>query len=391
MATQDLTPQLRTRLSRLEKVVGWFVTIAALLLLGGLAYYIYNLAERKGWFLTKAPYFTYLESGAGIKPGDPVRLMGFDVGKVTVVTAESPESGETVYVEFEVFSRAGGEGSYYGYVWDDSIVKIKSAGFLGQRYHEVTKGGTRVTNDLHATYKEEAGKIVAAWSRTEEIFTNWTKRTGGPYWLPSEEPPELGSQIDQTVQMLKVSITNILQMTNALTRTLTNAAEATENLNELLTEARPLVRNVTLITANLREPRGSLGEWVFPTNKNYQLTALLTNANATVGNVNTTVTNANTNLVTVFSNINEALENLAGITSNLNAQVQRNDNIVSSVSKLIIDTDDMVQGLKRHWLLRSAFKGKGKEKEDSSQPEGQDSGPSSPSLRPASPKGAGRE
>ena len=114
MATQDLTPQLRTRLSRLEKVVGWFVTIAALLLLGGLAYYIYNLAERKGWFLTKAPYFTYLKSGPSIKPGDPVRLMGFDVGKVTVVTAESPESGENVYIEFEIFSRAGGQGSYHG-------------------------------------------------------------------------------------------------------------------------------------------------------------------------------------------------------------------------------------------------------------------------------------
>jgi len=392
MATQDLTPQLRTRLSRLEKVVGWFVTIAALLLLGGLAYYIYNLAERKGWFLTKAPYFTYLKSGAGIKPGDPVRLMGFDVGKVTVVTAESPESGENVYIEFEIFSRAGGQGSYYGYVWDDSVVKVRSAGFLGQRYLEVTKGGTRVTNDLHATYKEAGGKIVAAWSRVDEAFTNWTKRTGGPYWLPSEEPPELASQLDQTVQMLRVSLTNILQLTNALTRTLTNAAEATENLNELLSEAKPLVRNVAVITANLKEPRGSLGEWVFPTNMNYQLTALLTNANATVGNVNTTVTNANTNLVTVFSNINEALENLSGITSNLNAQVQRNGNIVSSVSKLIVDTDHMIQGLKRHWLLRSAFKSKGGEKEEGSQPEAEDSSrPSGTPVRPTNPKGAGRE
>jgi ABC-type transporter Mla subunit MlaD len=385
MPAQDLTPQLRTRLSRLEKVVGWFVTFAALLLLGGLAFYIYNLAERKGWLLTKAPYFIYLESGAGIKPGDPVRLMGFDAGKITKVVPEAPESGENVYVEFEMFS------PNIGYVWDDSMVRVRSANFLGARYLEVTKGGTRVTNDVHATYKEAGGNIVAAWSRTEEIFTNWTKRTGGPYWLPSDEPPELSSQLDQTVQMLKISLTNILQLTNALTRTLTNAAEATANLNELLTEARPLVRNVTVITANLREPRGSLGEWVFPTNMNYQLTALLTNANATVGNVNTTVTNANTNLVTVFSNVNETLENLAGITSNLNAQVQRNGNIVSSVSKLIVDSDEMIQGLKRHWLLRSAFKNKGKEKEDSSRPDAQDSRPSSTSLRPTNPKGAGRE
>jgi hypothetical protein len=50
MPTQDLTPQLRTRLSRLEKVVGWFVTVATLLLIAGLGFYIHNLAVRKGWF-----------------------------------------------------------------------------------------------------------------------------------------------------------------------------------------------------------------------------------------------------------------------------------------------------------------------------------------------------
>ena len=170
MAVQDLTPQLRTRLSRLEKVVGWFVIIATALLLGGLAYYIYHLAERKGWFLIKAPYFTYLESGAGIKPGDAVRLMGFDVGKITRVTAERPDSGENVYIEFEVFA------PYFGYVWDDSIIRVKSAGFLGQRYLEVTKGGTRVPTNNFATYKEGSdGKIVGIFSRTDEAFTNWNK------------------------------------------------------------------------------------------------------------------------------------------------------------------------------------------------------------------------
>ncbi|HYV30090.1 MAG TPA: hypothetical protein VEO53_03105, partial [Candidatus Binatia bacterium] len=46
------------------------------------------------------------------------------------------------------------------------------------------------------------------------------------------------------------------------------------------------------------------------------------------------------------------------ITSNLHAQVNANTNVVSELSRLIINTDDLVQGLKRHWLLRSAFKAK---------------------------------
>lgn len=380
MATQDLTPQLRTRLSRLEKVVGWFVTLAMLLMLAGLSFYVYNLADKKGWFIAKAPYYTYLASGAGIKPGDKVRLMGFEAGEIRVVKPEKPESGENVYVEFEMF------GENIGYVWDDSMVKVRSAGLLGARYLEVTKGGTRSTNKLFATYKQDAaGKLTAMFDRDTATFVDWTKEK--KVWMPVDEPPELSSQLDQMVAMLQVSLTNILQLTNALTRTLTNAAEVTANLNDILLEAKPVVANAATITRNLKDPRGSLGEWLFPIAMNQQITSLLTNANATVVNVDSTVTNANTNLVGVFSNITVSLENLASMTSNLNAQVQRNNNIVSSVSKLIIDTDDMVQGLKRHWLLRSAFKNKDEKARNDDRPS---PSPTDKNVRPSNSKGAGR-
>ena len=46
MALQDLTPQLRTRLSRMERAVGWFVMLSLVLLVFGFAYYVYNTAER---------------------------------------------------------------------------------------------------------------------------------------------------------------------------------------------------------------------------------------------------------------------------------------------------------------------------------------------------------
>jgi hypothetical protein len=42
----------------------------------------------------------------------------------------------------------------------------------------------------------------------------------------------------------------------------------------------------------------------------------------------------------------------------LNAQVQANTNLLGGISKAVTDADDLVQGLKRHWLLRSAFKTK---------------------------------
>src|ERR1700704_4247665 len=136
MPAQDLTPQLRTRLSRVERAVGVFVSIATLLLLTGFAYYLYNTAERKGWFLTKARYFTFIDTGAGLKAGDPVRMMGFDVGAITRIDAQPPEDRFfNIYVEFEI------KNPYYGYMWTEgSRARVASADFLGKRGLEVTKG-----------------------------------------------------------------------------------------------------------------------------------------------------------------------------------------------------------------------------------------------------------
>ena len=60
----------------------------------------------------------------------------------------------------------------------------------------------------------------------------------------------------------------------------------------------------------------------------------------------------------LVENLARSLDNLADITSNLNAQVQANTNMLGSISSAVVNADDLVQGLKRHWLLRSAFRSK---------------------------------
>ena len=104
--------------------------------------------------------------------------------------------------------------------------------------------------------------------------------------------------------------------------------------------------------------RGSLGEWLLPTNLNTQLSGTLTNARTTLASANRMLTNSDAHVAELATTLNRALEELAGITSNLHHQVDANTNILSDLSKLVVDTDHMVQGLKRHWLLRSAFKEK---------------------------------
>jgi hypothetical protein len=89
----------------------------------------------------------------------------------------------------------------------------------------------------------------------------------------------------------------------------------------------------------------------------------------TLTNASKMIANTDTNVLTLVTNLDQTLINLANITSNLNQQVQSNTNLVKSISDLIIHADDMIQGLKRHWFLRSAFKNRDKEEQEKSQPQ----------------------
>ena len=405
MPLQDLTPQLRTRLNKVERAVGWFVFIAAALLLFGFGYYIYHTAEHKGWFKIKAPFHIYVQSSTGLNVGDPVVMMGFAIGNITKVDPQEPYAKYNVKVEFEVVD------PYFRRIWrDGSYVKVNAADFLGKRQLEVTRGtngpaicvtqpGTWKTipelqqlitpeNDRWQLYQDvldaqsnlvygaytmltisnvqriaelplntngvfvydnkvNHNRIVASWDNRPRRYVNFEAKTDTA-WLRASETAPIGDQLQAMVSQVQAALPNILAMTNKLFAVLDNAANATSNLNTTIVAAQPMVTNFALISGQLREP-GGLTTWALGTNGDLQVQTALTNAN-------TLLVSVDTNLNQLTAQIGLTLENVANITSNLNVQVQANSNMLGGISKTVMDADDLMQGLKRHWLLRSAFK-----------------------------------
>jgi len=389
MALQDLTPQLRTRLSRMERAVGWFVFLATALLLFGFGYYVYHTAERKGWFVIKAKFFTYVQSSSGLNMGDPVVMMGFPVGDITRIHAQPPGDPHNVLVEFEV------RDNYFRYIWTGgSYVKVNSADFLGKRQLEITRGtnGPAIcvtqpgfiktipeleqliaaetnrwqlyqdvldenSNIVFGAYtlltqsnlermaqlhlesnsvcaydnQIDVSHIVAAWHRPTHRYESFTPNSDD-LLLPALETPPVSDQLQAMVSQVQSALPGIFSLTNKIAAVLDNAANAASNLNTVLVEARPMITNFAMISDQLREP-GGFGVWALGTNGSDQVQGSLTNAEA-------------------------LLLHLADITSNLNVQVQANSNLLSGISRSVTDADDLVQGLKRHWFLRSAFKTK---------------------------------
>jgi ABC-type transporter Mla subunit MlaD len=416
MALQDLTPQLRTRLDRLERVVGLFVLVATLLLLAGLVFYVRQTAERRGWGLRKLPYFTFVRSAAGLKVGQSVQLMGLDVGEITDIQPQPPGEYYDMFVAFRI------KEPYDGYIWDDSRAKIGAVDFLGKRSIEVTKGTNGTPSYLFSEFKEvpiteveaylgdtpvlfvdeiydQSGtnvlakpkhpitpellqRIVAAGTVASLRIINTTNVTKTPtalwndregryrsakearetewkkgYFLTPAESPALTERLEAVVGVVENALPNVLGLTNRLQTLLDNTSATAAHADRVLGSAEPAVTNLNLLAENfaeisrhLRNPRGSLGDWLIPTNLAPQLTQ-------TVASANTILTNTDARLTEVALGLDRAVDNLAKITGNLHDQVRANTNLVRQVSRLIVDADDLIQGLKRHWLLRSAFRG----------------------------------
>jgi len=388
----------------MERAVGLFVMFATVLLIFGFCYYVYNTAEQKGWFKVKAKFFTFVKTAAGLRVGDEVTLMGFPAGHITdIQPMEAYNFTNNVYVEFELIE------PHYGYMWTTgSVAQVQSAGFLNQRAIEVTKGTGGHAIYIHFPVKEialsDAGEysdtnewrfaqdiykpgtsellarafrpvtnleaiasigctqiwvldrtakekgLAAVWNDNANHYVPYTKETK-PYWLHAQESPAVGEQVQELVGRVQAALPGILDLTNQVTKVLSNVANLTSNLNYVTETARPAVSNLAMVTKNLPDLKqpGALGEWLIPTNLNDRLDVLLSGADVTL-------TNVNKELDDLVAKIGGPLDNLADVTSNLNHQVSVNSNMLSSISKAIIDADDFVQGLKRHWLLRSAFK-----------------------------------
>jgi hypothetical protein len=361
----DLTPQLRTRLSRVERLVGIFVLLATLLLLGGLAYYVYHTAQRKGWFLMRLPYWTTLESAAGLNVGDPVKLMGFNAGQITEITAGEPFAGYNVWVQFVV------QDPYIGYMWNDSYVRLTSGDVFGKRYLELVQGGTTGEKDLRPTYditnftrwKIDQKTVLGQWDNKKKKFLPWDPKTKG-YELRAEERPALAAQLESVAQQVTAALPGIWNLTNQLGTVLSNTASITTEAQNALATLRPALTNFNLISANLTNPVGSLGQWILPTNLQTGLETTLETANKTLDSVNTTVVSANTNVTAIAASLITSLDNLGNITSNLNNQVQANSNLLTGISSTVTNADVMLQGLRRHWFLKGSFKEVNKAEEE---------------------------
>jgi ABC-type transporter Mla subunit MlaD len=365
MALQDLTPQLRTRLSRVEWFVGLFLGVTALLMLVGFASYLRQTAEARGWFVTEVPYYTYLPEASGLKVGSRVQLMGFQVGEVTEVNALPPDQWRSweYYVtnDYNVFVAFNVREKYAGYVNSDARVKV--GGFpvdlLGGAQLDLTMGST---NGVITFGPAPNGKPGVLWEkfayadpgadRTNKLLKYGPLTNGSKgYYVRLDQAETMVAaatrilaRVDEISGSVATSLPPLTAELQASVETLRRALPGfTNELGMLLVSARQtlpgLTNNLDQVLSNTRDLTAQLRDtWPMLTN---QLEQTLGVTRELAGQLNTALPTLTSNVNVTFTNVNVILTRDTNITAN-------SSQMVSNVNQL----------LTRHWLFRSAFKDK---------------------------------
>ncbi len=369
MALQDLTPQLRTRLSKVEWFVGLFLGITALLMLAGFASFLRKAADARGWLVTEVPYYTYLSEASGLKVGSPVHLLGFEVGKVTEVTALPLDQRRSwdyyitnnfnVYVAFMVRGK-----KFAGYLNSDARVKV--GGFpvelLGGAQLELTEGTTNGVITFSPTPEGNPGVLWDKFAYADPgpdrdkkflKYGELTNRTKGGYYLKLDQSETMMvaanrilARVDHISGTLDATLPPLLDDVRGTMATVRQALPGmTNQVGQLLNTAAlmlpGLTNNLDLVLGNTKELTAQLRDAM----------PLLTNGlNQTLVSTRKLADELNTSLPMLTSNVNLTL-------TNLNTLLMRDTNITSNSSIMISNVN---QVLTRHWLFRSAFKDKKK-------------------------------
>lgn len=353
MALQDLTPQLRTRLGRVERLVGLFLLVSVLLSVVALASYIRHIAKKRGWFTVTVPYYTMIGDATGLRVGSPVIMKGFVVGEITRVdTTEWSEwhrqNNYNVFVGFIV------RDPYHGYIWTDSRVKLGAGGFLGDRSIELVRGSTGLVTVV--TSEGQPTRILSekyAWKPAETNMAYLTEEEApNGFFLTAEEEVPLPTQLTLIANQVSDALPGVFAMTNQVNIALGNLTNITAQLastmpkvDGAITEATKLV---SAITPSLQKP-GGLGELVLPTNLNTQITLLVSNFNPGSGP-----------LAVTLSNVNQRLTDIGLTLTNVNHQLGQNTNLLADANQLTRDVGSLSVTidtlLRKHWIFRSAFK-----------------------------------
>lgn len=253
-----------------EKKVGFFF-ILAMILLGAML----EVGEKWNPFEKKIPYRTYLSSVTGLKIGDPVRLVGVDVGRITKIVVLD----EKVEVDFEV--KPGTK------IKTDTIAMLRLTNLLGGQFlglslgspaAPILPGGGTVKGRDVANIDIIVDNVSALTSDAKQLISDLNRNQNRVMGQVSDILTDNRTSLRQTIANLDSITAKLDRGEGSLAMLLNDRA--------LYTEAQDAVGSLKSVTAKIDKGEGTLGRLVNDGALYTEAKATLTDLRAGIGDMN---------------------------------------------------------------------------------------------------------
>ncbi len=238
---------MKFRIRFAEQVVGAFILVAILGV--GAALVLLGLNQR--WFARNYSFWSRFSSAEGLSAGMPLKLKGFEIGKVDRIRLGRDN---LVDMEFHVFD------TYYEKVLPGSVLELTSSPLglgTGLEFHPGAGGAAPLPDFsfIPSTDLEEGRKLLAR----DEAGAAPPGKDPIATLLGQVEP--VLREIDATAAAIHAvadTLNGGLQGrgTGPLASTLNDVAFTTKRVNAILAELEKISANLAVTSAGLRDPTG---------------------------------------------------------------------------------------------------------------------------------------
>jgi phospholipid/cholesterol/gamma-HCH transport system substrate-binding protein len=332
--------QMFFRVKHFDRYVGILVVFAILMAVVALVF----VGRGQKWFAKRSPYKVVFSKVQGLKTGTPVTISGMEVGNVKSLRLD-PQS--KVELMIEVLQR------YQGNIRQDSQAAIAMA-LIGGKTIEITVGspekpplppGSTIpsleSREITDLLKEI--DLKGYLKKIDEVLDNLNSIThklddpkgslfrtlGNLEFVTSQlkngrgsvgailQDPKIHGEINAAIAQARRSLSNVEEITR-------NAAQVSQNLPPLMGEVDRSVKEVPKLLEELKKALAELPPILEDVKK----------------------TTAHTPAIA---------ENVKEITANVKKASPQVPELMTTTQETTEDTDKLIQGLQKHWLLRGSM------------------------------------
>jgi phospholipid/cholesterol/gamma-HCH transport system substrate-binding protein len=217
---------------------------------------ILSLTQENSFFESYKQHYTIIDDAIGLIAKSPIKIAGLDVGKIEKITLDQGKAKIFIKIKKSIF------------LPKDSSIHIKTSGVLGDKYLEISLGKDsqpllknaaiqtdKISNDL---YSSGESLVVDLKDMIKTVKEQFLGAQGEILKEMTSKIKSILTNIDDTSKIVsKISTNNELKFHHLISN-LSMFSEKLAHLN--LKSLETFSENMTILSTNLKEGKGSLGK-----------------------------------------------------------------------------------------------------------------------------------